>query len=209
MMDHHGELMSLQLDANVLAETDGLILDYFETAVHGQPFNASSMMVRKDALMRIGGFTANLVLLEDTDTILRLALRFPMAYKPVAKAIYHMEAENRSSQWLYSGNFPFFESARAFLSECGGNCEMSEDLKQYLALLQVRMLYHNWLSGDRMSMKQIIRDCQNIKGYRLSCFLWSLIAWIPNPIVIYSWSLLSSLRGRDGRLPNIRNIYRK
>ncbi len=208
-MDSDGQLTSLQLDSSVLGETDGLILNYFETAVRGQPFNASSIMVRKEALQRIGGFTANLLLLEDTDTLLRLALRFPLAYTRVAKAIYHKEAENRSNQWLYSGSFPFFESTRAFLRECGENCEMSEEIKQYLALHHMRMLYHNWLSGDQVSMKQIIRDCRNIKGYRLRCFLWRLIVWIPNPIVIFSWTLLSRLRGRGGRLPNVRSIYRR
>lgn len=166
------------------------------------------MLVRKDALLKAGGFLVGLVRLEDTDTLLSLGLRNAMAYCPVAKTIYHMEAENRTDRWLYSGNFPFFEHARAFLRESGGANQLSEDVQQYLGYKHTDCLYRNWLAGNRAAMREIISDCQGIPGYRLKCFLWRFLVWIPYPLVLFAWRLNSRLHGRDGILPQIRSIYR-
>ena len=165
-------------------------------------------MVRRDALLKVGGFPAGLARLEDTHTLFQLALRYPMAYCPVAKAIYHLEAENRTGGCVYSGNFPFFEYARAFLREQGKRAEISEDVEQYLGHMHTGGVYKNWLTGNRPAMREIIRDCQGIPGYRLKCFLWRPLVWIPHAVVLFAWRLHSRLRGRDGKMPPVRSIYR-
>ena len=160
VMDAQGAMRHVSLEADVRRQTGGLIINFFRAMIVEQPIHSSSMLVRKDALLKAGGFLVGLVRLEDTDTLLSLGLRNAMAYCPVAKTIYHMEAENRTDRWLYSGNFPFFEHARAFLRESGGANQLSEDVPTYFGYKHTDCLYRNWLAGNRAAMREIISDCQ-------------------------------------------------
>jgi hypothetical protein len=203
-----GQIRHLALDEEARRHSDGLLINFFRFSVRiQQPCNSSSTMVCKDALVKAGGFPEGIARLTDTHTLFRMALHYPIAYCPVAKAIYHMEADNRTGG-VYSGNSRFFEYARAFLSDCGDGRELGEDVKQYFGCMHTRSLYRNWLAGNRAAMREIIGDCQAIPGYRLRCLLWRPLIWIPHPMVLFAWRLHSRLRGRDGKLPPVRSIYR-
>ena len=168
-------------------------------------------MMRKDALLKAGGFPEGLVRLGDTDTLFRMALRYPMAYCPVPKAIYHMEAENRSDWYLHSGTYPFFRHAREYLAESPENRVLDEDVKQFLAFYHTRSLCPNWLTGNRAAMREIIGDCGGIKGYRLTCLCWRALSWIPYPLVRLSITLrrrIARLLGQSGGWPPVRSVYR-
>ena len=209
MMRSDGKLHQFTMSEEILRQTDGLLLDFFRFSVEvEQPCNASSTMVRKDALIQIGGFTKDLVRLEDTDLLFRLALRFPVAYYPLTKAIYHMEAENRSDGYLYSGNFPFFEHARDYLREHNAPDELTEDAKLYLAYKHTGGIYRNWLAGNTAAIREIISDCHRIHGYRLKCFLWRLLLLVSHSWVLVLWRIQSQIQGRHGKLPLVRDIYR-
>jgi glycosyltransferase involved in cell wall biosynthesis len=204
-----GIIRHLPLDEETRRHPDALLINFFRFSVQiQQPCNCSSMMVRKDALLRLGGFPAGMVRLTDTQTLFRLALRYPVAYCPMAKAIYHMEAENRAGSGVYTGNFRLFEYARAYIREQGNGAEISEDVAHYLGYMHTGALYDNWLTGNRPAMGEIIRDCQGIPGYRLKCFLWRPLVWVPHAVVLFAWRLHSRLRGRDGKMPPVRSIYR-
>jgi glycosyltransferase involved in cell wall biosynthesis len=204
-----GQMRHLPLDEETRRHPEGLLINFFRFSVRiQQPCNCSSTMVRKDALLKVGGFPAGLVRLTDTQTLFQLALRYPVAYCPLAKAIYHMEAENRAGSGVYTGNFRFFEYARSFLREQGNGAEISEDVAHYLGHMHTGALYDNWLTGNHPAMQEIIRDCQSIRGYRLKCFLWRPLVWIPQAVVLFAWRLHSRLRGRDGKMPPVRSIYR-
>ena len=147
----------------------------------------------------------------DTDTLFRMALRYPMAYCPVPKAVYHMEAENRSDLYLYSGNYPFFKHAREYLAESPENRVLDEDVAQYVAFYETQSLRSNWLAGNRAAMREIVADCGDIKGYRLTCLWWRVMSWIPRPLVELYIKLrcrVARLVGRSGRWPPVRDIYR-
>ena len=168
-------------------------------------------MVSKEALLKAGGFPVGLVRLGDTDTFFRLALRYPIAYCPRVGAIYHMEAEDRTDGFVYSGVFPFFRNARAFLSECGQSCELSEDVRQYLGFYHTNSLYDNWRAGNRAAMREIIRDCREINVCRCACLRWTVLSWIPYPLVklyIKLRSRVARLLGRTGETAPVRSIYR-
>jgi glycosyltransferase involved in cell wall biosynthesis len=188
---------------------DGFLVDLFRFSVrYHQPCNCSSTMFCKVALLKVGGFPCGLARLEDTNTLFRLALRYPVAYCPVPKSVYHLDAENRSDKYLWSGNFPFFEDARRFLRETGGGRRLGADVEQYLGYMHAQGLYRNWLAGNHAAMREIIRDCRAIRGYRLKCFLWQSTLWIPHSLSCIAWKLQSRLRGYDGKLPPTRSIYR-
>jgi glycosyltransferase involved in cell wall biosynthesis len=193
-------------------QTGGLIINFFRFSLqYQQPCNASSTMVAKDALVKAGGFPDCLARLGDTDTLFRLALRYPVAYCPVEKAIYHMEAVNRSDAYLYSGNYLFFKHARTFLKENRPVLTLDEDVLQYLGYYHTRGLYRNWITRNREAMREIIRDCSGIKGYRKTCFFWRLLAGIPRPLVkvfVRMRYVVARCLGRSGMMPPVRSIFR-
>jgi glycosyltransferase involved in cell wall biosynthesis len=204
-----GRLRDLPLDEETRRQTGGLLINVFRLSVSAQqPIHASSMLVRKDALMAIGGYLVRSQPREDTDVLFRLALRNRVAYCPISKTIYHMDAENRLDRWLWSGNYPLFEHAREYLRECGDGQQLGEDVKQYLAHFHTRGLYSNWLAGNPKAMREIIHDCKHIKGYRLKCLLWRPLVSVPYRLVLFAWRVHSRLRGRDGKLPPVRRISR-
>ena len=146
----------MRLDETLHQHPEGLLINFFNMPGVEQPINPSSMMVRKDALLKVGGFMPGLVRAEDTDLLIQMALRYPIAYCPVVKCVYHMEADNRSDQALYTGNLPFFRHARLFLRECGDGRELGEDVKQYLARWHTGRLARNWLTGNYAAMVEIV-----------------------------------------------------
>lgn len=207
-----GTRRSIMMSDTLRRQTGGMIINFFRFSLqYQQPCNASSTMVSKDALVKVGGFPDCLARLGDTDTLFRLALRYPVAYCPVEKAIYHMEAENRSDAYMYSGNYLFFDHARAFLRESGPDLKLEEDVLQYLGYYHTRGLYRNWITGNREAMRDIIRDCSGIRGYRKTCFLWRFLAGIPYPLVTFCIRMryvLARLLGRCGVMPPVRSIFR-
>jgi glycosyltransferase involved in cell wall biosynthesis len=208
MINANGTLSPVQLLEEVRRQKDGMILNFFLTASVAQPIHASSMLVRKDAMLKAGGFQVGLARLEDTLMLFCLALRYPFAFCPVSKTFYRMDAENRTDTWLWSGNFPFYAKARAFLNESTGTHVLSDDAQHYLGCYHTGGLYRNWLAGNPDAMREIISDCQGIRGYRLKCLLWRLLLPLPHSLVLRLWRWQSKLRGGSGQLPPVRSIYR-
>lgn len=208
----NGVTMKCMHPSSVSTQTHGYLINIFQTFNNEgiqQPCNASSIMVCKKSFLKIGGFMPSLVLLEDTDLLFRLALRYPIAYCPLVKSIYHNETEHRSDAWRYYGIFPFFDHARDYIRECGDTHKLSEDIMTYVGCYQIRGLYHNWYAGNRANIRKIISECTGIKGYRLKCLIWRLLIWVPHPLVICYWKLNAKINGRNCKLPPIRSIYRK
>lgn len=206
-LNTRGTLVRLQLDPRIQGQTGGLLLDLFTDVVQ-QPFNASSMMVRKDALLAAHGFPDDLVYLEDTNTLFRLALRYPVGYCPVAKAIIHLEADNRSDRWNYVGNLPFFDDYKTFRREGGVPASPVGAILRYMARYHVRTLYGNWLMGDRQAMLEVIRDWGGMPGFRVRCGFWRGLTWLPNLLVPVVFRVTARLLGRAGYLPSAKSLYR-
>jgi hypothetical protein len=69
----------------------GRLPDYFDffVANNGRGMNSSSVFVRRDALLRAGGFPPGVTHGEDLDTWMRLAWSGTIAYVPEVLAVYH------------------------------------------------------------------------------------------------------------------------
>ena len=178
VMDAQGAMRHVSLEADVRRQTGGLIINFFRydrRTAHSLLFHVGATPCSK-----AGGFLVGLVRLEDTDTLLSLGLRNAMAHAR-CQTIYHMEAENRTDRWLYSGNFPFFEHARAFLRESGGANQLSEDVSNGILRLYGTPTACTAIgsAGNSAAMREFISDCPGIPGYRLKCFLWRFLVWIP------------------------------
>jgi len=185
---------------------EGGLMNYFGGQSGFSPLTPSSAMLRKNGLLAAGGFPVGVVYGEDHDTWLRLALRFPIAWTPRVKAIVFENAANRTDLYIYLGNYPFFESVRAFLKEDGQDHPLPAGLHEYLAWRHTGLLFSKWLAGERSVLEEIVRDCRHIKGYRLKCCWWYFLSWVPHPLVTFAWRIRRRLAGREGELPQFRSI---
>ncbi|MCX6917266.1 MAG: hypothetical protein NT167_30220 [Verrucomicrobia bacterium] len=137
-----------------------------------------------------------------------MALRFPIAWTPRVKAIVFENAANRTDQYMYLGNYPFFESVRAFLRQNGQDHPMPAGVYEYLARRHTGLLFSKWLAGERAVLQEIVRDCWHIRGYRLRCYWWYLLSWVPHPVVTFAWKTRRRLAREEGELPQFRSIRR-
>ena len=187
------------------------LINFWTVAASAQPIHPSSMLVDKSALESAGGFHQTLVRLEDTDMLVRMALRYPIAYWPDVKAIYHMDADNRTDGYVYAGCYPFFEAARSYLRQGGKGASLPGEAERYLALMHTRALRPNWLAGDREAMREIINDCRGVSGFRSVCLRWQAASLVPHRLVKVGWAaraIVARYLGRRGQMQPVRSIYR-
>jgi GT2 family glycosyltransferase len=187
------------------------LINFWAAAISAQPIHPSSMLVVKDALVAVGGFHQTLIRLEDTEMLVRMALRYPIAYSPEVKAIYHMEADNRTDGYVYTGSYPFFQAARSYMRQGGQGAVLSSEAKRYLATMHTRALRPNWLAGNRAAIREIISDCRDISGFKSVCLWWRAASLVPHDLVVAGWAaraMVARCVGRQGRMQPVRSIYR-
>ena len=78
----------------------GRLRDYFDffTRNKGHGMSASTVLVKRSVLLKVGGFPLGLTLGEDMDTWTRLAWETSVAYVPKVLAVYHVEEGGRAMQ---------------------------------------------------------------------------------------------------------------
>lgn len=182
------------------SEATGFLLDYFGADDDWMAISSSSVLIRKDAFHTAGGFPAGVMRGGDTNTWFRLALRYPIAWLPCCKATVFGDADNRTAHTCFVGNWPHFQSVRDYLQEAGAGVVLPNKVWRWLAMRHTGLLEANWLANYRAELREIVRDCKTIPGYRLKCYFWYLLSWIPHPLVVLLWRLRSVLAGRGGRI---------
>jgi len=184
------------------------LLAYFSDDSTWNELTSSSVLISKDALQTVGGFPEGIVRGEDTDTWMRIALRYPIAWTSECKVTVFLDAENRTESFNYIGNWPMFQSLRKYQRECGVIATGQDQVYRFLARRHTPLLQVNWLGNERDALREIVRDCRRIRGFRLKCYLWYLLSWVPQPLVRLAWKLKSCAAGRGGNIDvsRFRNI---
>ncbi|MFA6433612.1 MAG: glycosyltransferase family A protein [Elusimicrobiales bacterium] len=97
---------------------EGIIPDYFESALGAQPVSASSSAVMKAVLLEAGGFPAGEKLGEDLDTWFRIALKYPVAFSSYKGAVYNIDTVTSACGSLAEiPEFRLVETARRALKD--------------------------------------------------------------------------------------------
>jgi hypothetical protein len=120
----------------------GVLQDYFAffVANRGHGMSASSVLVRREVLLRAGGFPAGRTHGEDLDTWTRLAWETRVAYVPEVLAIYHVIGSTRA---MDAGRRP----VAAGLAHCVQMCrERLRDGRVPVALRRSTRAYAQMLS---------------------------------------------------------------
>lgn len=83
--------------ANSLADSfEDYVDDYFKHAPYGTIFHSSSVCIKKEALMNVGGFDTNLKHGEDLDMWFRIMINKKGVVKKTSTVVYDLFAENRA-----------------------------------------------------------------------------------------------------------------
>jgi glycosyltransferase involved in cell wall biosynthesis len=77
---------------------EGIITNYFRIAArNGSPMWTSATCLRRDVFEKVGTFPAGVKKGEDLDLWIRVALHFKVAFSTEPKAVYFLNADNRST----------------------------------------------------------------------------------------------------------------
>ena len=113
-----------------------------------------------------------------------------------------------SHEYWHNGVRPTMASFRGFVVERGGDEGIPDSVYSYVASSLKRQLIPNLVAGDRVSVRQIVRDLGTMRKYGVSCRIACLLPLFPTALYQGLWRLRRLILGRSPRLPKFRSVYR-
>jgi glycosyltransferase involved in cell wall biosynthesis len=188
------------------------IIDFFsDEHDYEDRIHTCSLVVKRDAILAVGGFPENIVQGEDSDTWFRLALRYQTAWASGLEAVYHMDAGNHlwaGDEYWYYGVRPTMASFRRFVTERGGSEGISASVYSFITASLESQLEANLLAGDSRAVRKIVRDLRSINKcgpFDRRAYLLSLL---PNGFYRRLWFLRRVIRRRNPKMREFRSIHR-
>jgi glycosyltransferase involved in cell wall biosynthesis len=159
-------------------EKDILITNYFKYILKGYIKTASSCIaINKKIFNEEKGFKNNVTWGEDQDLWGRIALKYPVAYSPKICVTC-----DRTGNWLMRGydrvrktpEHPFILSGKIALKEDVPK-ELRNDVKEIIALYQLRSANLNMIIGNFSVAKKILTECNTLrfKTQKMYMILWT------------------------------------
>ena len=169
---------------------EGILPNYFRAALgNSSPVWTSAVGIPKEIFKKVGYFTTSVWWGEDLDLWGKIALKYPIAFSWNGKAVYHLEATNRiCNKKIPIHEHPFVVSSREYIKAEKVPIEILEDLKEYVAFLQIMTASYHVCAGNNQFSLQILRNCEtNVQKWKKR--KWLLLAYTPKPIIIVSRKL--------------------
>ncbi len=157
----------------------GVLTNYFRVAPLGLPFCASSVAVRREVFLSLGGF-ARVWGGEDPDLWLRIALQHPVAYSTKVGATYHRGMPTQFSSLQLSQPFPqAVVSARRLMDEGHVDAAVSRDLAEYVNRLLLWHVGYLRRAGQRREALSLLWQCKGTHRFRKEWCGHALKALVP------------------------------
>jgi len=129
-----------------------IIEDYFEYSLIDPLFWTSSMGVRKERLLEVGGFDVDISSGQDTDLICRLALNSRLVYNPMVTFLHLKKTENNLSKSnLLIDRLKVIEKLKPY--ECS-----HLSLKKYLDINRFSLAMQAQFINDYKTYKNLKKD---------------------------------------------------
>lgn len=160
----------------------GILEDYFAIAPRGIPFCSSSVAVKRETFLSLGGFQP-VWGGEDPDLWLRLALQYPLAYSTAVEAIYHQGMPTQYSSLNRLQPYPpAVVSARELDGEGRIPARLREDVLEYVNQLLIWHAEALVTAGRRREAKAVLAECRGTrrcrKAWKRQCLRASLPTWL-------------------------------
>lgn len=162
---------------------EGLIENYFRVGRHW-PVHPSAVAMPKSVLLELGGFLER-VYGADEELVLRIALRYPIAWSQETLAVYYQNVPqqiSRTPRLWPPGEPPASKTARAALAAKFVPPEQAADLREYAAFFQISRAFDYLESGNSdqaFRLLDLARGTQWLARNRAKICLARLLAALP------------------------------
>ena len=171
---HHPQFQGIQRG------WEGILPSYFRASFDLHILHPSAVAIPKCVFQKIGGFLVGEKLGEDLDILLKIALRFPIAYKNVERAVYHKEALNRTDDLpVIVEQLPYFRSAEQALRSGTVPQHLKKDLMEYVASRKIGYAKRFILRGNPREARKILRDIRTSQ-FRDRKRFWLAASHVPS-----------------------------
>jgi glycosyltransferase involved in cell wall biosynthesis len=158
----------------------GIIPNIFTLLQHGLAFNSSCIVIPKDIIKDIGGFPV-WYFTGDIDTWIRIGIKYPIAFSPKRKAIYHQDAKNRTAPRHPSFvEYPVVGSIQKYINSgeiAKGN--LRDEASEYIAYTQINVAIENILFGYTKQGVELLNKCKYTKKYKMKWLFWRFWSYFP------------------------------
>jgi glycosyltransferase involved in cell wall biosynthesis len=175
------------------APWEGVIPNYFRSAIGDGPVWTSAVVVPREVLDTVGSFALCNGVGEDAELWARIALRYPIAFSRRVGATYHREAENRCCETVFTHAFTTGCFERAVQSQTVPSCILP-DVREFLAHQKLVAASRYIMSGQSEIARVVLRDCKTRRflRHKLWWWFWSML---PSGCVHLAWHIKRWLRG--------------
>ena len=178
---------------------EGLVPDYFQSALGMPIISSSSVAIHRHVFDRIGLFCPVRATGEDQDLWARIALKYPIAFTWLVGAVYHREVENRLCLTLSAHTFASspFEKVLGDMQACE---PVSPYAREFLASRKLIAAARYVLAGQPGVAREILKNCRTdlFYGRRLWWALWALM---PSRITALAWNCNRKMKQMFRDLP--------
>jgi glycosyltransferase involved in cell wall biosynthesis len=173
----------------------GIIPDVFSAFQLGYPFNASSIVIKKDILNAVGGFPNGVRISGDVVCWMKIALKYEIAFDPSRLVIYHQDALNRvGNRFTQLEEMPYIKILKESIQKKEVDERFYESIIELIAQKQIFVAAHNILEGNNEYAKVLLKSCNNTQKYREQWLWWSFWATLPPNFLKIALKIKSILR---------------
>jgi glycosyltransferase involved in cell wall biosynthesis len=159
----------------------GILPSFFGAFQSGWLFYSSSFAAPKAILDEVHGFPEGVVLSEDVDCWVRIALGYPIAFSSARLFVYHQEAENRSYvRNLALQEHGFVKTVRDALNAGAIPQGQRNDAMEFIAFHQMAVASNNLMAGNPRNARLLLRSCRNTAKHARTWRMLMMLAMLPS-----------------------------
>ena len=187
------ELKSPRFTSIPPAPWEGVLPSYFlVAAMSSMPISTSSVGIPKDIFRESSGFRIGLNMFEDSLLWGQIALKHPVVFSWQGGTIYHLGSDNRLSNRIVDFEHPFVKIAEDAIRKGQVSAAKLEDLKEYIARLQLDFAQRNIMLGKNELARETLIYCQT-KRFRRHKYQRLFVSALPRAVFLSLWKAKRSL----------------
>jgi len=158
----------------------GIIPNFFDLFQGGYAFNASSIVIPKKVLEKVGCFPEGVTISGDVACWVNIAMRYPIAFSPTRSVIYHQEAQNRVGM-LHAPlkEMPYIPVIRDAIKSGIITGVLRSSALEFMAQKQIMVVIENIMAGNPAYARQLLATCQQTQKHRRDWLWWRFWAFLP------------------------------
>jgi len=162
---------------------EGIIPNYFKSALGAPPVCASAVMSPRVVFDSAGKFPAGEKLGGDIDMWLRIALKYPVAFSNVVGAVYYMDSASRVCLTEYSiSDYKMVKTAREAISNGSVSGKDKLYLAEYIFMKEIERAGRCIIRGQSKKGRELLKESQTRYFWRKRLFFF-LASFFPLGII--------------------------